>query len=193
MTVGYRRGWWEPWRRYSHQSSPHPPLLLGYNDDGCCCCCRHPPRCVVCVGFWRKMKTYKKTEFLIHSGNSFFFLLSVAFSYVYPDMCEQRLTWRNCVDWQARPNAVSVQVWSKSTGSLNRLQKKKKKKLIFTVLIVWWPWKPDQCLQNLINSFYYPNDKILIFTVLIVWWPWKPDQCLQNLINSFYYPNDKIQ
>ena len=33
-------------------------------------------------------------------------------------------------------------------------------RLIFTVFIVWWPWKWGQGHQNLINSFKYPNDKI---------------------------------
>ena len=30
----------------------------------------------------------------------------------------------------------------------------------FTGFTVWWPWKLGQGHQNLINSFYYPNDTI---------------------------------
>ena len=33
-------------------------------------------------------------------------------------------------------------------------------RLIFTVFIVWWPWKLGQGHQNLINSFNDPNDTI---------------------------------
>ena len=41
-------------------------------------------------------------------------------------------------------------------GSGDRVQTR----LIFTVLIVWWPWKLGQGHQNLISSFNYPNDTI---------------------------------
>ena len=41
-------------------------------------------------------------------------------------------------------------------GSGDRVQTR----LIFTVFIVWWPWKLGQGHQNLINSFNYPNDII---------------------------------
>ena len=48
------------------------------------------------------------------------------------------------------PNGVPVQVWSKST---NWFRDRVQTRLIFTVFIVWWPWKLGQCHQNLINSF----------------------------------------
>ena len=42
--------------------------------------------------------------------------------------------------------------------------------LIFTVFIVWWPWKLGQGHQNLINSFNYPNDTIhKVWPESIIW------------------------
>ena len=36
-------------------------------------------------------------------------------------------------------------------------------RLIFTVFLVWWPWKLDQGHQNLTDSFNYSNDTIHTF------------------------------
>ena len=52
------------------------------------------------------------------------------------------------------PTGVSMQVWSKSTiASGDRVQTR----LIFTVFIVWVPWKLGQDHQNLTKSLNYPN------------------------------------
>ena len=43
-------------------------------------------------------------------------------------------------------------------------------RLIFTVFIVWWPWKLGHGNQNLINSFNYPNDTIhKVWPESIIW------------------------
>ena len=43
-------------------------------------------------------------------------------------------------------------------------------RLIFTVFIVWWPWKLGNGHQNLINSFNYPNDTIhKVWLEPIIW------------------------
>ena len=88
-------------------------------------------------------------------------------------------------------------------------------RLIFTVCIVWWPWKLDQGHQNLIKSLNHFNIKPsqcynrwslarichLVqetgctqaffgqnFKVLV--WPWKLSKGHQNLITSFLPPNN---
>ena len=84
--------------------------------------------------------------------------------------------------------------------------------LIFTVFIVWWPWKLGQDHQYLINSLIIPMipnikvcwnpsfgsrdmvqtsffwSKFENFEVLV--WPWKWYQGHQNLITSFPCPNN---
>ena len=47
-----------------------------------------------------------------------------------------------------------------SIGSGDRVQTR----LIFTVFIVWWPWKLGQCHQNLTKSLIHPN-----ITIYEVW------------------------
>ena len=45
-----------------------------------------------------------------------------------------------------------------------------RKRLIYTVLIMWWPWKLGQGYQNLINSFNYPIDTIHeVWPESIIW------------------------
>ena len=84
-------------------------------------------------------------------------------------------------------------------------------RLIFTIFIVWWPWKVGQGHENIINSFNYPNDTIhtvwpesiiwfkkqragnlffghkLTFKVLV--WSWKRGQGHKNLTTSSSCPN----
>ena len=73
-------------------------------------------------------------------------------------------------------------------------------RLIFTVLMVWWPWKLDRGHQSLISSLYYPIDtrihhlvqeigcrqafsgQNLSYKVLV--WPWKWRQVHQDLTIS---------
>ena len=54
------------------------------------------------------------------------------------------------------PSGVSLQVWSKSTNWFRR-QRADKAHFIFTVFIVWWPWKLGQVHQNLIKSLNHPK------------------------------------
>ena len=43
-------------------------------------------------------------------------------------------------------------------------------RLIFTIFIVWWPWKLGQGHQNLINSFNYPSETIhKVWPESIIW------------------------
>ena len=94
-------------------------------------------------------------------------------------------------------SGVSVQVWSKSTNSFRGVETR----LIFTVFIVWWPWKLGhghqipliipiiQYIKFGPNPLFVSRDRVqtlfgqnLIFKVLV--WPWKWGHGHQNPIIS---------
>ena len=76
-------------------------------------------------------------------------------------------------------------------------EKKVQPRLIFTVFIVWWPWKSGSLarIHHLVQeircrlAFFCQNLKILVF---IVWWPWKLSQGYQNTIKSLNHLNVTI-
>ena len=69
-------------------------------------------------------------------------------------------------------------------------------RLIFTVFIVWWPWKLGQGHQNLIKSLNHRNVTIHeVWPECVIWstrsvWPCKWGQGHQSLITSFPCPNN---